>query len=720
MPANSRSNIKLHVVFPVFVLVLILSFGLLFFVRQQQLEHIRVQSLSNAERFQGGFQEHLEFDAEMLGGMLEFLGRDRDLQQAFLKENREELYGLSYPILENLHSRHQITHLYFIDMDSVCFLRVHEPSRHNDKIERFTLKQALETGKPSFGVELGPLGTFTLRYVYPWRVGGKLIGYLELGEEIGHISNHLSRLMDTGLVFTIDKSHLDRENWSAGLAAIGKTGNWDRFPSVVVAGQSSEELTDNLEEVIQSLSDDTVSYEIENRNHFFGVGKSPLLDAGNQRVGNVYIFSNVTPEHRLLSTLLKGIPALIILLGGTLFFLYNKYVSGLETSLKSLYEKLSDEIEERKKIADKLHQISMQYQLILNSAGEGIFGLDLQGNTTFINLSGAKMLGYRVEELIGQHMHSLVHHKKLDQTPYPWEKCRVCRTLRAGTIHAASEEYFWRKNDTSVPIDYLVHPIVEEGKTKGAVVVFRDISERKEREATLELAREQLTQSEKLAGIGRLAAGVAHEVLNPLNIISIHVQMMLQKTVNEIDLQKPMVTMKNEIKRIEKIVGTLLSFSRKGEAIPKSVSMNQLLGEVVSLMEKEMTLNNIEIHEEFDLNLPVLNLDPDEIRQVFFNLIQNARDAMQEKGILTIRTQTLNKDSRQHVRIQVCDTGCGISEENLTKIFEPFFTTKQEMYGTGMGLAVSRTLVEKQGGTIQVASELGKGTTFTLDFPIHI
>ena len=250
----------------------------------------------------------------------------------------------------------------------------------------------------------------------------------------------------------------------------------------------------------------------------------------------------------------------------------------------------------------------------------------------------------------------------------------------------------------------------------------------------LKTAQNQILRSEKLAGIGRMVAGVCHEILNPLNIISGHSQSLLIEKRSDPELCKDLESIMEEIQRISKIISSLLKFSRKGNMEFKKADIKIEIESVLSLIEKEMQLKGIKTIREFDpVNLPVY-IDTDGIRQVFLNLINNAKFAMSDGGVLTVSTKVLTpetswssyqgKDSNAQspekiMRVKFSDTGSGIRKEDLEKIFEPFFTTKPEEKGTGLGLSVSYAIIEKHGGRLEVESELDVGTTIIIDLPVR-
>ncbi len=241
--------------------------------------------------------------------------------------------------------------------------------------------------------------------------------------------------------------------------------------------------------------------------------------------------------------------------------------------------------------------------------------------------------------------------------------------------------------------------------------------DRKVKEKTEELrqSQAQLLQSEKLAGIGQLAAGIAHEIRNPLGIMATSLYYLNDVLPEKKeDIKRHFKIMEAEISRCENIISSLLEFSRKSTQEFELIDVNQLLNITLSLVEKDLFVKDIKLIRKFH-HSPTIRTNMDEIKQVFLNLILNATQAMPRGGRLEIIT-SITKNER--VRIEVADSGIGIPEKHLSQIFDPFFTTKAPGEGTGLGLALVHNIIEKWGGTIQVESQGVKGTTFTIEFPI--
>lgn len=628
-------------------------------------------------------------------------------------------------------------------------------------------------------------------------------------------------------------------------------------------------------------------------------------------------------------------------------------VTLLETMAKSLAYVI--ELEQTKeKLEGGFTRLIHQNELILNAVGEGIFGLDLDGNTTFVNPAAAKMIGYEVHELIGKNQHSILHHSKPDGSPYPIEECPISASLN-GKVSHVTNEVFWKRDGTSFPVEYVSAPIFEQGETTGTVVTFRDITKRHKSEKelrdserrfrsvfqsakdaiiltdenldiiswnkgaqsvfnymelemlgqkvdriipdrfkeahrkgvknyqsngaskvigrTMELyglkkdgteipielsistwktshrkyycaiirditqrkqaeqeirkseeryrqlvehspdtviilrkeellyindtgvellgadSKEQiigssaylfahpdhyeslndlinkvefgntigpsegkmltvdrqlidveliaipsiyqgepavhvivrdirerkkteqlLLNSEKLSVAGQLAAGIAHEIRNPLTAIKGFLHLMR----NDFGENQPYLNIiKSEMNRIEIILSELLVLAKPQDTKFEQKDVSVLLEHVTTLINTQAIMNNIEIETNTESDLPLIDCDENQLKQVFINFLKNAIEAMPEGG--KIHIQVRNQDSEKLI-LHFMDQGSGIPEEVLSKLGQPFVTTKEK--GTGLGLMVCHQIIENHHGNIHITSS-SKGTTIQVDLPIN-
>jgi two-component system NtrC family sensor kinase len=240
--------------------------------------------------------------------------------------------------------------------------------------------------------------------------------------------------------------------------------------------------------------------------------------------------------------------------------------------------------------------------------------------------------------------------------------------------------------------------------------------EKRVEERTKELREMQdyLIQSEKLASLGKMAAGIAHEINNPLTSILINTHLMLEKLEKRHEFYENLSLIADETSRCSQIIKGLLEFARQNPPQKASTNINELVERTTQLLENQASFQNIRIVKDLDASLPPIKLDKSKIQQVFWNLMLNGCQAMPKGGQLSITTR-LTAD-KKYIEVQFIDNGVGIPKENLNKLFDPFFTTKGS--GSGLGLAVSYGIVQQHQGKIEVKSELGQGTVFTLSLPV--
>jgi two-component system, NtrC family, sensor kinase len=225
----------------------------------------------------------------------------------------------------------------------------------------------------------------------------------------------------------------------------------------------------------------------------------------------------------------------------------------------------------------------------------------------------------------------------------------------------------------------------------------------------------QLIRSEKLASLGELVAGIAHEINNPLTGILVFTSLVSKDPKLDPALKNDLETVVQQTQRCSRIVKGLLDFSRESVPQKKFTSLNSIMDMSLSLVERQVLFQNITIIKDYSNDIPDILLDPNQMEQIFINMILNAGQAMHDGGTLHVRTGMTTDDLYEFVMIS--DTGCGIPEENLVKIFDPFFTTKANK-GTGLGLSISYGIINNHGGTIEVNSVVGSGTSFTIKLPI--
>ncbi|EJR2893595.1 two-component system sensor histidine kinase AtoS, partial [Escherichia coli] len=349
-------------------------------------------------------------------------------------------------------------------------------------------------------------------------------------------------------------------------------------------------------------------------------------------------------------------------------------------------------------LAQALRETRTLNDLIIENAADGVIAIDRQGDVTTMNPAAEVITGYQRHELVGQPYSMLFDHTQF-YSP-------VLDTLEHGTEHVALEISFPGR-DRTIELSVTTSRIHNtHGDMIGALVIFSDLTARKE-------TQRRMAQAERLATLGELMAGVAHEVRNPLTAIRGYVQILRQQTGDPIHQEYLSVVLK-EIDSINKVIQQLLEFSRPRHSQWQQVSLNALVEETLVLVQTAGVQARIDFISELDNELSPINADRELLKQVLLNILINAVQAISARGKIRIRTWQYS-DSQQAISIE--DNGCGIDLSLQKKIFDPFFTTKAS--GTGLGLALSQRIINAHQGDIRVASLPGYGATFTLILPIN-
>ena len=250
MKIEEDKRIKIPIFLPFSTVTVMLLTTFIIGMHWLQNKHITQQVQETIKGTQTLFDEYLKKDALVMNGLIDFIKKDENLQQAWLAKDCDRLLQYAKPIFEDIRAKYRVTHFHLVGTDGVCLLRVHNLSEYGDQIKRFTMTEAIQQTKPVYGIELGKFGTFTLRVVHPWYIDDKLVGYLELGEEIEHITPSMKETLGAEIRFVIKKSYLSRTQWEEGLRMMGKSGDWNLIPDYVVIdstlAQISSELTRNI------------------------------------------------------------------------------------------------------------------------------------------------------------------------------------------------------------------------------------------------------------------------------------------------------------------------------------------------------------------------------------------------------------------------------------------------------------------------------------------
>ena len=368
------------------------------------------------------------------------------------------------------------------------------------------------------------------------------------------------------------------------------------------------------------------------------------------------------------------------------------------------------DITERKRAEAQLRAVQENYRTVFENSAVAITVTDAKERIVSWNKFA--------EGLLGMDKHDL--HMKPVRSLYPkgeWKKIRAQNVRRKGMQHCLETRIVKKGEeviDVNLSLSVLKGP---DGEITGSIGIITDISERKKAEEEKLRVQEQLHLIGRMAAVGQLAAGVAHELNNPLAAVQGYAQLMSAREDLDESLRSDIQTIYNEAKRACKVTANLLSFSRRRSPEKRPISMNDVIDGILELHAYHMRVSNIEVSTDLSPDLPLTMADFHQMQQVFTNLVTNAEQAMTEvsgRGSLTIRS----RKAGDMIQVTFEDNGPGIPEENLKTIFDPFFTTKEVGKGTGLGLGICFEIVKDHAGRLYVESEPGKGAKFVMELPI--
>lgn len=386
----------------------------------------------------------------------------------------------------------------------------------------------------------------------------------------------------------------------------------------------------------------------------------------------------------------------------------------------------------------ELETLRRQHELILNSVGEGVYGLDIDGRVTFVNPAAANMIGWAIPDLIGQPMHGVLHHSKPDGSPYPTHECPIYEAFRDGRIHRSNTEVFWRKDGSSFPVEFISTPMQDQhGNVVGTVVAFQDITQRKwaetllqrtneelelkvrDRTAALQRSNEELQELSELKS--RFVSMVCHEFRNPLNNI-----LLSASSLDRYDAQMSpdqrrdyLKGVKTDVERMTRMIDDILVIGKieahKLMLQPAPLELVQFCHSLVTEMQliaNQQQLMVISRHRQL-----IAELDEKLLRSILTNILSNSIRYSRNQSPIHLRLSKRN----DQVIFQISDRGIGILPEDLPHLFDPFHRGRNvsNIPGTGLGLNIVKRFVDLHNGKIRVESKLNLGTTFTINFPLQ-
>jgi PAS domain S-box-containing protein len=815
--APGQNNLKFAVMVPfvLFVAALAAGISLAGYVANER-EGTRVSAqVANAAR--SGFDAAVATEATSLRAILDTLSQDSALKDALRRRDRDALMALERGLFTKLRRDNAVTHFYFIDPQRICLLRVHQPDRFGDRIDRITMRDAERTEATAQGVELGPLGTLTLRVVMPWRDDdGALLGFVELGKEVDDLLISVRKQFGAIPLLFLPKDRIERDGWETGMKMLGRSAQWDEFPDTVLSVRDS--LPNDL---IHSVHDESADHMVLG-GRWYAWQLLPLMDAAGKNAGKLGMVMDVTHRHHdfhqlslaigifatlgaflvvaifwfvlsdverelLLSRdalgeqekryhcLFESCSAVALLVdssagivveanaAATEYYGWDRsrlpglpvseiaarqgafdaadgtsvsgavvsrhrlatgairdvevFVTPLSLGGKDLSYCIVHDITDRRRAEIERHSAEARLvatgarlKLVLETTAEGIFGVDDEGRVMFANAAAAGLLGWSsVDEMHGKPFPDVTGHLCAEGTACEAEHSLIFTTLRDGKTRRVQDEFFAGRTDQALPIEYVVSPLVVSDIVVGAIVAFHGISERKALEEDLRRSNGELEQFAYVA---------SHDLRQPLRMISNYMALLKRRLGKDLDDDSRdfLNFAVDGAKRMDALIIGLLDYARVGrEVSTDAVPLAESVADALHNLSFAITDSGTEV--SVAEGLPVIAGNAMELMRLFQNLVSNA--VKYGAPNRPPRIEIGWRDSGRRWLLWVRDNGAGIAADDLERVFQIFqrLTSHEQVEGTGIGLAVSRKIVEKHQGRIWVESQPGVGSTFYVSLP---
>ena len=444
--------------------------------------HLNEEITHNLQEVEQLFKMKLDEEANVLESQINLLQLDNNLQKAYRSKDRKALLHHAQSFYNTIRSKHQVTHFYFIELDQVCFLRVHNPPRYGDTIPRFTLLRAMRQNAPVYGIELGKFGTFTLRFVYPWRINGELIGYIELGKEIEHITVALHQILGVELFFTIKKSVIERTDWEEGLKMMGRTGDWTQFPHIVMIDKTMPTLPQSLKDTLNVFSTPSKAEHLITRfnvslfDKLYRGGFIPLIDAGQRKLGNIVVLNDVSEQKTALQTLSVILIILSVVISSGLLGFFYLFIGRIENQFIAVHNEQISTEKYRNKLANEVKDAALRINQALDNVNTSVLIGDSHSKIIYANQSAQQLFqsakiairikapDKKVNNLLGQSIDNLLN---LSEQQH--------RFLTEMTTHSRTQVTLGEVTLGELKLDVNITPVLNaDGQYKGFVAECHD------------------------------------------------------------------------------------------------------------------------------------------------------------------------------------------------------------------------------------------------------
>lgn len=698
---------------------------------QSLTELTKIQRFTVTSQFNHEVEDGLELMSELAKQVMS----DPEIIAAWNNRDREGLNELSHAYFQRFSESYGISHLYFIEKDQVCFLRVHQPDSYGDKIDRIVLGRAAKSGLSQSGMELGTYGALMLRLVQPWMVGDSLVGYLELGEEVDGIVKEIAEQTEVGIIITIDKRFLDRDLWESGLAMRGQPWAWDSVPYGVVVSQTTDFVPSEFSNWTRPINAEETegSFTMSHDGRTYGCVSLYISDAGDRLVGTLYILCDITAiaqsfQFKFLLILIIG----LVLTGLTIAFMDNLLAKKQMELEKS--DRIRVQYDQLRQTHNKSEEMNRRLARAQRLARIGYWDMSLGGHGQWASLWASD----EAFDILGMdRKEPRVSLLQLVRAIHPEDKVRVFKTIKLIVDGGRKNELDFRlasRQGRAERIIYAQATLIRSSKgvpvkLEGFIQEITDNVKTKAQERQLD---EKLERADRMSSLGLMAGGVAHDLNNMLGPMVGYPELLLRKMPEDSPYRKQIQKIGNAAREAAEVVKDLLTLARRGRYEMAPLDLNQSIEsyfESVNCCRLRDECPEVELTLDLADDLGLINGSASHMGQAIMNLVVNAYDAMPTGGKLTVTTErvSLNKllsgypgiPNGEYVLLRVADTGMGISKESIKRIFEPYYSKKKMgRSGSGLGLAVVYGIIKDHSGFYDVFSEEGEFTEIILYFPL--
>lgn len=681
-PGSVASGIRMRILLPLGLALLLLIAAFVVLLVMARARRSEADIAHTAAAVQVTLEERNVHEIHGMRSLMELVLGDPRFQAAMRKRDRKALLEISLPILQGIRARNDISHFYYILPDRTTLLRVHAPDHDGDKIDRFVLQEAQRTGKPFWGNEQGPLGSFTLRVVYPWMVEGELLGYLEMGVEFEHLVEGVKKALGADVFVALDKTHFDATRWKAVQQKKPNPIAWDEFPEVVVLSRTTPEVPAPIRAYLSEPAGihRPRNFEVKWGDQVAQAIAMPFSNLRGQRVGELVVMRDITATAKERSRAIATVVAVGVAVGGSLMLLFyvllgrvQQDVAARTARLNEARRVLSSEQDDRQRAERELTIQHERNEL-------------LEARSRIVDELAA---ANRVAQAALQENEEITARLRKTQSEL------LATAREAGRAEIATN---------------VLHNV---GNVLNSVNVSAGLIGSAVRQSRLpSLSRALQLMDDHAADLGDYLTRDEKGKLLPGYLIAVATALSQDHSRVVQELER----LTQSIEHIKDIVTTQQSHAGATSVI-EPVRASDLAEDALRMLGSSLARDQIAVNREFE-PVPVLPLDRGRILQILVNLISNARHAMAAlaggANRLTLRVE-LAGGSR--LRISVRDEGEGIPAENLTRIFAHGFTTRKS--GHGFGLHSSALAAQQMGGTLTACSDgPGRGATFTLELPI--